>query len=108
MIITGGENVYSREVEDVLYQHPAVAEAAVVGAPDPEWGEKVVAIVQPHAGATVDPQELIEFCRERIASYKKPKAVLIVDELPRTATGKILKRELRTLATATHKEGGAG
>jgi acyl-CoA synthetase (AMP-forming)/AMP-acid ligase II len=95
MIITGGENVYSREVEEVLYTHPGVAEAAVIGLPNPMWGEKIVAVIQPRAGMTVDPDELIELCRAQMASYKKPKHVVFVEELPRNAAGKILKRELR-------------
>jgi acyl-CoA synthetase (AMP-forming)/AMP-acid ligase II len=93
MILTGGENVYPREVEEVLYQHPAVLEAAVIGAPDPKWGEKVVAVVCRRSD--VDGEELIAFCRERIASYKKPKHVVFIDVLPRNASGKVLKRELR-------------
>jgi acyl-CoA synthetase (AMP-forming)/AMP-acid ligase II len=95
MIITGGENVYSREVEEVLYTHPAVAEAAVIGLPDPMWGEKIVAVIQTRPGMTVEPGEIIELCRTQMASYKKPKHVVFVDELPRNAAGKILKRELR-------------
>jgi len=95
MIITGGENVYSREVEEVLYQHPAVAEAAIVGVPDLNWGENVVAVVQKRPGADLTDAELIAFCKDHLASYKKPKQVVFVDELPRNAAGKILKRELR-------------
>ena len=93
MILTGGENVYPREVEEVLYQHPAVVEAAVVGAPDPKWGEKIVAVVCLRSDASGE--ELIAFCRERIASYKKPRHVVFIDALPKNASGKILKRELR-------------
>jgi acyl-CoA synthetase (AMP-forming)/AMP-acid ligase II len=95
MIITGGENVYSREVEEVLYQHPAVAEAAIVGVPDVTWGENVVAVIQRRPGLVVSEEELIAFCKDSLASYKKPKRVVFVDELPRNAAGKILKRELR-------------
>jgi acyl-CoA synthetase (AMP-forming)/AMP-acid ligase II len=95
MIITGGENVYSREVEEVLYKHPAVAEAAIVGVPDLNWGENVVAVIQKRPGADVSEDELIAFCKDSLASYKKPKQVFFVDELPRNAAGKILKRELR-------------
>jgi acyl-CoA synthetase (AMP-forming)/AMP-acid ligase II len=97
MIITGGENVYSREVEEVLYLHPAVAEAAVIGEPDPEWGENVVAVVQARDGAAVTGAELVEHCRRHLAGYKKPKRVVFVEELPRTAAGKVLKRDLREL-----------
>jgi acyl-CoA synthetase (AMP-forming)/AMP-acid ligase II len=98
MILTGGENVYPREVEEVLYEHPAVVEAAVVGAPDPTWGEKVVAVVC--LRSEVSGEELIAFCRERIASYKKPKHVVVVDALPKNASGKVLKRELRARIAA--------
>jgi acyl-CoA synthetase (AMP-forming)/AMP-acid ligase II len=98
MILTGGENVYPREVEEVLYEHPAVVEAAVVGAPDPTWGEKVVAVVC--LRTEVSGAELIAFCRERIASYKKPKHVVVVDALPKNASGKVLKRELRARIAA--------
>ncbi len=93
MILTGGENVYPREVEEILYEHPAVVEAAVLGAPDPKWGEKVVAVIA--ARDRVSGAELVAFCRERIASYKKPRHVVFVETLPRNASGKVLKRELR-------------
>jgi len=93
MILTGGENVYPREVEEVLYRHPAVLEAAVIGAPDPKWGEMVVAVVCRRS--EVEGEELIAYCREQIASYKKPKRVVFIDALPRNASGKVLKRELR-------------
>ena len=95
VIITGGSNVYPREVEEVLLTHPAVREAAVVGVPDPEWGESVRAFVV----ATGDPApaELIQYCRSRLASFKKPREVILVTELPKNAAGKILKRELRRL-----------
>jgi acyl-CoA synthetase (AMP-forming)/AMP-acid ligase II len=95
MILTGGENVYPRELEEVLYTHPAVLEAAVVGAPDPKWGEKVVAVVCRREGHALEEAELIAWCRERIASYKKPRHVVFIDVLPRNASGKVLKRELR-------------
>ena len=95
MIITGGENVYGPEVERVVVEHPAVAEVAVVGVPDDRWGESVKAIVVPAEGATVDAAEVIAFCRERLAGFKCPKTVDVVDVLPRNATGKILKNVLR-------------
>ncbi|MGQ5702219.1 class I adenylate-forming enzyme family protein [Sandaracinobacteroides sp. A072] len=95
MIVSGGENVYPREVEDVLYRHPAVLEAAVIGAEDPTWGEEVVAVVSCRAGMETTAAELIDFCRARIASYKKPRAIAFIEELPKNASGKILKRELR-------------
>ena len=93
VIITGGSNVYPREVEEVLLSHPAVLEAAVVGIPDTEWGESVRAFVV--AVGEPAPDELIQHCRERLASFKKPREVILVAELPKNATGKILKRELR-------------
>jgi len=95
MIISGGENIYSREVEDVLYQHPAVADAAVIGVPDEKWGESVKAIVVLKEGMKATEQELIDFCKARLASYKKPKSVEFYDSVPKTATGKIKKAEIR-------------
>ena len=96
MIITGGENVYSREVEEVLYQHPAVAEAAVIGVPDADVGrERRRRRSSADRAGDVTEAELIAFCKDSLASYKKPKRVVFVDELPRNAAGKILKRELR-------------
>jgi long-chain acyl-CoA synthetase len=97
MIITGGENVYSTEVEDVLYRHPAVLEVAVFGVPDEKWGEAVHAVVVPRPGhEDVDPAALVEFCRERIAHYKTPRGIDIRREpLPKSGPGKVLKRELR-------------
>jgi long-chain acyl-CoA synthetase len=95
MIITGGENVYSREVEEVVYTHPAVSEAAVIGLPDPTWGENVTAVVVLRPGAEATEAEIIAVCRDRLAGYKKPKKVLFIDELPKNVSGKILKRELR-------------
>lgn len=96
MIVSGGENVYSVEVEDVLYRHPCVAEAAVFGVPDEKWGEAVHAIVVPHAGMTVTADELRAHCRTSIAGYKVPKAIDIsIEPLPKSGPGKILKRVLR-------------
>jgi acyl-CoA synthetase (AMP-forming)/AMP-acid ligase II len=93
VIITGGSNVYPREVEEVLLTHPAVREAAVIGVPDPEWGESIRAFVVATGGPSA--AELIAHCRDRLASFKKPREVVFVTELPKNATGKILKRELR-------------
>src|SRR6266536_2866390 len=95
MVVTGGENVYPAEVERVLTGHPAVADASVIGVPDNVYGEAVKAVVVPAAGAAVDPAELIAFCRKHLAGYKCPKSVDVVDQLPRNATGKVLKRDLR-------------
>ena len=95
MIISGGENVYPREVEEVLYQHPAIQEAAVIGIPDPYWVEKVHAVVATRKGASTTPEELIAFCKKHLAGYKAPKTIEFVDSLPKNPAGKILKRELR-------------
>jgi malonyl-CoA/methylmalonyl-CoA synthetase len=99
LIITGGYNVYPREVEEVLETHPAVAEAAVLGLPDPEFGEQVAAAVVPAAGETVSAdqlaEQLVEHCRDQLASYKKPRRVFVVESLPRNALGKIQKHVLR-------------
>ena len=97
IIISGGENISTIEVEDVLYRHPAVLEVAVFGVPDEHWGEAVHAVVVPreeHAG--VDPADLITFCREHLAGYKLPRAIDLRSEpLPKSGPGKVLKRELR-------------
>ncbi|KUI27683.1 long-chain fatty acid--CoA ligase [Mycobacterium sp. IS-1742] len=93
MIISGGENVYSIEVERVLAEHPAVTEVAVIGVPDEKWGEAVKAVVA--VGDSASEEELTEWCRERLARYKCPRSIDIVDELPRNPTGKILKKDLR-------------
>jgi len=95
MIVSGGENVYPVEVEEVLAQHPAVADVAVIGVPDERWVEAVRALVILREGADVGAEELIAFAREQLAGYKLPRALHFVDELPRTPTGKVLKRELR-------------
>jgi long-chain acyl-CoA synthetase len=97
LIIRGGFNVYPREIEEVLYQHELVAEAAVIGRPDERLGEEVVAFVSLRPGADARPDELIAFCKERLAAYKYPREVRILDELPKNATGKILKTRLRAL-----------
>lgn len=91
MIISGGENVYSVEVEAVLHEHPAVLEAAVIGVPDEKWGEAVKAIVASKPGAEVDEKGLIDFCKQHIASYKAPKSVDFVNQLPKSGAGKGLK-----------------
>ena len=95
MIISGGENVYPREVEEVLYRHPAIQEVAVIGIPDPYWVEKVHAVVALKKGASVTVDELIAFCKKNLAGYKAPKSAEFVDALPKNPAGKILKRELR-------------
>ncbi len=95
MIITGGENVYSPEVERVLAEHPAVAEIAIIGVPDDRWGETVKAVVAFRPDQSATPEELIAFARERLAGYKAPSSIDVVDALPRNPSGKILKRDLR-------------
>lgn len=100
MIISGGENIYSAEVEHALVAHPGIADAAVVAAPHDRWGETPVAFVVPeNRSIPPDPAEVIEFCAARLAGYKKPSEVLVVDELPRNAAGKVLKPTLRGLVT---------
>jgi long-chain acyl-CoA synthetase len=98
MINAAGYKVWPREVEDVLYGHPAVREAAVVGVPDEYRGESVKAFVSLKPGASVTAEEVIAFAKERMAAYKYPRTVEIVEELPKTTTGKILRRELRDRA----------
>jgi acyl-CoA synthetase (AMP-forming)/AMP-acid ligase II len=97
MIIRGGENIAPAEVETVLMSHPAVDEAAVLGAPDVEWGQRVAAFVVLRPGATASDDDLAAFCRERLASFKKPEIVRFIAELPKNHMGKVLRRELRTL-----------
>lgn len=95
MIITGGENVYPKEVENVLYRHPAVQEVAVIGIPDPYWVEAVHAVVALKENAQATEEEIISFCREQIAHYKAPRSIQFVESLPKNPQGKILKKEIR-------------
>lgn len=95
MIISGGLNIFPNEVEQVFYQHAAIAEVAVIGVPDPQWGESIKACVVLKEGQSASEEELIAFCKERLASYKKPRSVDVLSELPKNAAGKILHRELR-------------
>jgi fatty-acyl-CoA synthase len=95
MILTGGENVYSTEVENTLYMHPAILECAVVGVPDDKWGEVVKGVVVLRTGQQATEQEIVEFCKERMAHYKAPKSIDFIDALPRTGSGKIHKKSLR-------------
>ncbi len=94
LIIRGGYNVYPREIEEVLYEHPAIMEAAVVGVPHSELGEEIAAAVVAKPGQTLDPAEVQAFVKERVAAYKYPRFVAVVDELPKGPTGKIMKREI--------------
>ena len=95
MIVSGGENVYPREVENALFEHPAVADVAVIGVPDERWGEAVKAIVVLREGRSASPQELVDFCRGKLAGYKLPRSIDVVAALPRNPSGKVLKTELR-------------
>jgi len=95
MIIRGGENISPEEVENILRSHPKVDEAAVIGVPDAEWGQEPMAVVVLKKGKETSEEEIIEFCRSRLSSFKKPRSVVFVDSLPRNALGKILKKELR-------------
>jgi acyl-CoA synthetase (AMP-forming)/AMP-acid ligase II len=95
MIISGGENIYPTEVEEVLCKHPKILECAVIGVHDEEWGESVKAVVVCKQGEKLTEEEVVEFCKGHLASYKKPKSVDFVDALPRNAVGKVLKTVLR-------------
>ena len=100
LIIRGGYNVYPREVEEVLYEHPKIREAAVIGVPHDQWGEEIGAAVVLHEGEQLDPEEISAYVKERIAAYKYPRLVWFLDELPKGPTGKILKREIEPPAAA--------
>ena len=104
MIIRGGENIYPREIDEVLYQHPAVAAAATIGVPDQLYGEAVAAVVVLNAGATSTEQEVIDFCKARLADFKCPKTVRFVEDIPKGPTGKLLKRELAKMLAADHAD----
>ena len=97
MIIRGGENIYPREIDDLLYNHPGVAQAAVIGVPDELYGEEVTAFIVLKDGSKISADELIEFCKAHLADYKCPKTVHFVDDIPKGPTGKLLKRELAKL-----------
>jgi acyl-CoA synthetase (AMP-forming)/AMP-acid ligase II len=97
MIISGGFNVYPREVEEVIMAHPGVAETAVIGVPDDMWGEAVKAFIVPREGVKLTEEEVIQYCREKLAGYKKPKSVDFVKEIPKNVYGKINRRELKEI-----------
>jgi hypothetical protein len=98
MIIRGGENIYPREIEDILTSDPAVVEAAVIGLPDETWGEVVAAFIQPRPGSIVDLDALKALCRERLSGFKRPTAIHVLEALPKNALGKVDKKSLRDVA----------
>jgi acyl-CoA synthetase (AMP-forming)/AMP-acid ligase II len=108
MIVSGGENVYPRAIEEVLARHPDVADVAVIGVPDARWGESVKAVVVARAGSMVDPGELIAFCRAHLGGFEVPRSIDLCDALPRNAAGKVLKRMLREPYWAEHERQVAG
>jgi len=95
MIISGGVNIYPAEIEEILYTHPDIFDAGIIGVPDSEWGERVIAVVVAKPDAHISEKDVTNFVGEKLASYKKPKAVYFVDELPYSPSGKMLKRVLR-------------
>jgi fatty-acyl-CoA synthase len=100
MVIRGGENIYPREIEEFLYTHPDIEDVQVIGVPDPKYGEELMAWIKPRPGAIVDLASVREHCTGRIAHYKVPRYVKIVDEFPMTVTGKVRKVEMRELSIA--------
>jgi acyl-CoA synthetase (AMP-forming)/AMP-acid ligase II len=103
MIVSGGENVYPREVEEVLFQHPLVADAAVIGVPDDRFGEAVKAVIVLREGETATAEDIIDFCRDKLGGYKRPRSVDFLAALPRNPSGKVLKRQLREKYWAGHR-----
>jgi len=97
MIIAGGYNIYPRDIDEVLYEHPKIQEACAVGIPDRYRGETVKVFVVPRAGETLTEAEVLAFCKEKLAAYKIPKSVEFMDDLPKTTVGKVLRRELREM-----------
>ena len=95
MVISAGVNIYPAEIEEVIHEHPAVLDVAVIGVPNEEWGEELKAVVQLRPGASASADEIIDFCRARMADYKRPRSVDFVAEVPRNPSGKLLKREIR-------------
>ncbi len=95
MIVSGGENIYPRGIEEVLFAHPAIADCAVIGVPDPQWGETIKAFVVLRQGISATDEEIMKFCRDKLGGFERPRSVEFIAELPRNATGKVLKRVLR-------------
>ena len=108
MIVSGGENVYPRVVEEVLFQHPAIADAAVIGVPDERWGETLKAIVVLRRGMKATPEEIMEFCRGKLGGFERPRSVDFIEALPRNPSGKVLKRALREPYWVGHQRRVAG
>jgi fatty-acyl-CoA synthase len=104
MIISGGENIYPAEIEDQLLAHPDIVECAVIGVPDEKWGEVPRAVVVPREGGSLDPDEVLASLAGRLAKYKIPKSLVVADELPRTASGKLLKSRVRSRYGTTNQE----
>ncbi len=96
MLISGGENIYPAEIEEVLYTNPKIKETAVIGVPDAQWGESVKAFIVLKEGDNMTSEEVVEFCTQHLARYKRPRHVEFINALPRNAVGKVLKRELRS------------
>jgi fatty-acyl-CoA synthase len=105
MIIRGGENIYPREIEDLLFTHPKVAEVAVFGIPDEYFGEEIMAWVELHEGESATKEEIREFCKDKIAHFKIPKHIRFVDEFPMTVTGKLQKFRMREIAVEDMEKG---
>ncbi len=103
MIVTGGENVYPKETEDILYQHPAIMECAVVSAPDEKWGERVQAVVVLKPEKTTTEEELVEHCKQNLSGYKCPKAIEIWSDIPKTPIGKILRKDVKKQFWGNHE-----
>jgi len=106
MIIRGGENIYPREIEQLLYAHPGVADVAVVGVPDDHWGEQVAAFIRPASGSAVTPDELADYCRSGLAAHKTPRHWVFTDAFPMTGSGKVQKFLLREQFTAARSQPG--
>ncbi len=105
MIITGGENVYPREIEEILYKRPEIGECSIIGLPDKEYGEKVTAcLVLKQKGQSLDPTDFKSFLKMHLAPFKVPKEFIVLDELPKSSTGKILKRELKNQIVQQRKK----